>query len=360
VRREAPSAPAPAAPHRRAPRPLPLTGIFVLACLYTLYVARGFLLPVVLAFLLSLLLSPLVRGLRRLHVPEALGALLVLLALVGALGLAVYELAGPALDWMDRAPGSMRQLEAKLRQLKAPVQRVSAATEQVEKMTRVGDDAPRQVEVAGDTLGERLFENAWNFSANTIVMLILLYFLLASGDLFLRKLIRVMPTRADKKRAVEIARQAQSEVSAYLATMTLINVLLGVAVGLAFYFLGMPNPGLWGLMAALLNYVPYLGALVGIATMAVVAFLSFQDTGQALLVPAAYAALNFVESYFVTPVVLGRRLTLNPVVVFIGLTFWGWIWGTVGALIAVPLLVVFKIFCDHSEPLAPVGELLGS
>ncbi|MGH9360311.1 MAG: AI-2E family transporter [Thermoanaerobaculia bacterium] len=337
-----------------------MTGLFILACLYTLYVARAFLLPVVLAVLLKFVLSPLVGGLKRLRIPEGLGALIVLLALVGALGAAFYELAGPAFEWMDRAPGSMRRLEEKLRELKAPVERMSAATERVEEMAQVGDAPPRQVEVADPSLGERLFQNVWNFSANAFVMLVLLYFLLASGDLFLRKLVRVLPTFSDRKRAVEILRQVELEVSAYLSTMTLINIGLGVAVGLAFYLLGMPNPALWAVMVALLNYVPYLGAIVGVAVMAVVAFLTFAETGEALLVPLAYLVINFVESYFVTPMILGRRLTLNPVVIFLGLTFWGWIWGITGALIAVPLLVAVKIVCDHSETLAPVGEFLGS
>ncbi|HEX5760359.1 MAG TPA: AI-2E family transporter [Thermoanaerobaculia bacterium] len=341
-------------------RSMALVGLLVLASLYTLYFARAFVLPVILALLLSFVLQPLVRGLKKLRIPEGLGALVVLLALVGLLAFAAYELAGPALEWLDRAPGSMRRLEAKLRELKAPVERMSEATQRVEEITQVGEQGPRPVEVESASLGERLFQNLWDFSANAVVMLILLYFLLASGDLFLRKLVRIMPTLTDKKRAVEILRQVEDEVSAYLSTITLVNLVLGVAVGLAFYLLDMPNPVLWGLMAALLNYIPYLGAMVGVAIMAVVSFLTFKETGEAMLVPLAYLAINFVESYFLTPMVLGRRLTLNPVVIFIGLTFWGWIWGITGAIIAVPLLVIFKIICDHSEPLAPIGEFLGS
>jgi predicted PurR-regulated permease PerM len=358
--------PEPEPPPRDAPGPSEVRSaalgvLVVLACLYTLYFARGFLLPVVLACLLALLLAPAVRGLKRLRIPEGIGALLVLAVVVGTIGLALYQLTGPALEWLDRAPGSMRRVEQRLRQLKAPVEKVSEATERVERMARVEPGAaPREVEVAGEGLGARLFQNVWDFSADTVVMSILLYFLLASGDLFLRKLVRVLPTRADRQRAVEIAREVQSEVSAYLSTMTLINLCLGAAVGLAFHFLGMPNPALWGVMVALLNFIPYLGPLVGVATISVAAFLTFPEAGRALLVPAAYFALNFVESYFVTPLVLGRRLMLNPVVIFVGLTFWGWLWGVVGALIAVPLLVVLKIFCDRSERLAPLGEFLGS
>jgi len=190
-------------------------------------------------------------------------------------------------------------------------------------------------------------------------MFTLLYFLLAAGDLFLRKLIKVLPSLSDKKRAVEIARQIESDISAYLTTVTAINVVLGLAVWGIMALIGIPNPLLWGVLAMVTNYIPYLGAVVMLAILAMVGFLTFDDVGQALLAPGAFVGLNILESYILTPVVLGRRLTLNPVVIVLGLTFWGWLWGIAGALLAVPIMVVFKIFCDHSEPLAPIGEFLG-
>lgn len=177
--------------------------------------------------------------------------------------------------------------------------------------------------------------------------------------MFLRKLIRVLPRLGDKKRAVEIARQIENDISAYLVTVTMINGCLGVATWGAMALLGVPNPLLWGVLAWATNYIPYLGAMVMYAVLTMVGFLSFDTVTQALMVPGAFGVLNILESYLLTPLVLGRRLTLNPVVIFLGLTFWGWIWGVTGAILAVPIMVVFKIFCDHSEPLASVGEFLG-
>lgn len=340
---------------------LALTGLFILAAFYTLYLARSFILPIVLALLLNFLLSPVVRALRKIRIPEALGAGLVLVALLGALGWGVYELAGPAYEWAQQAPRSMRRLEAKLRDFKKPVQTMSKATEQVEKITEVGGTSrrPQTVEVRTESLGERMFSQATEIVAGGLVMIVLLFFLLASGDLFLRKLIRVLPSLSDKKRAVEIARQIESDISAYLATITAVNVVLGLAVWGIMSLLGVPNPMLWGVLATLTNYIPYLGAIVMIGILAMVGFLSFDNLGQALLVPGSFVGLNLLESYVLTPLVLGRRLTLNPVVIFLGLTFWGWLWGITGALLAVPIMVVLKIFCDHSEPLAPIGEFLG-
>lgn len=340
-------------------RSLALTGMFILAAFYTLYFGRAFFLPIVLALLLNSLLSPVVRGLKRLRIPNALGAALVVFGLLGGLGWGVYELSGPAYEWAQKAPQTMRRLERKLREFKKPVQTMSKATQQVEKITQVGGQAQPTVQVTTETLGERMFSQATELVAGGIVMFILLFFLLASGDLFLRKLIRVLPSLADKRRAVEIARQIETDISSYLVTITAINLTLGLAVWGILSFLGVPNPLLWGVLAMITNYIPYLGAIVMIAVLAMVGFLTFENTTQAMMVPLSFVGLNLLESYLVTPLVLGHRLTLNPVVIFLGLTFWGWLWGITGALLAVPIMVVLKIFCDHTEPLRPIGEFLG-
>jgi predicted PurR-regulated permease PerM len=342
-------------------RSLSLTGLFVLASFYTLYLGRDFFLPIVLALLLNFLLGPLVRGMKRLYVPEKIGAAVVVLGLLGAFGLGGYELSGPAYAWMERAPQSLRTIERKLRDFKKPVQTIGKATEQVERMAKVGGgpETPA-VQVQTTTLGQRMFSQATSLAASGAVMFVLLYFLLASGDLFLRKLIRVLPSLDDKKRAVEIARQIETETSVYLTTITGINILLGVAVGLVMSLVGLPNPVLWGVLAALTNYIPYLGPMTMYIMLAMAGLLTFEDVGRALLAPGGFLCCNVLEAYILTPLVLGRRLTLNPVVIFLGLTFWGWIWGITGALLAVPIMVVFKIFCDHSESLAPIGEFLGS
>lgn len=342
-------------------RSIALTGLFVLASFYTLYFGRAFFLPIVLALLLSFLLSPVVRGLKKLHIPEALGAALAIFSLLGLLVLGAVELATPAYEWMGQAPQSLRRIESKIRDLKKPVQTVSKATEQVEKIAKVsGQDATPKVQVTTESLGARVLGKTTELVSSAVVMLILLYFLLASGDLFLRKLIKVTPSLADKKRAVEIARQIETEVSAYLATITLINIVLGLAVWGALALVGVPNPLLWGVLATFANYIPYLGPILMISVLTMVGLLTFPDVPHALLPPGAFLCLHGLETFLITPMILGRRLTLNPVMIFLGLTFWGWMWGISGAILAVPIMVVFKIFCDHIESLAPVGEFLGS
>jgi predicted PurR-regulated permease PerM len=344
---------------------LAVTGLFVLASFYTLYFCRSLLLPLVLAGLLSLLLSPAVRGLKRLRIPEPLGAGLVLLAVLGSVGFGIYQLSGPAADWIQRAPQSFRAAEVKLRDIRRSVQRLGRATEQVERLAEVSSNSgqrPPAVSVAVQstpTLRERLFSQATDLITDAVVMMILLYFLLASGDLFLRKLIRVLPRVEDRRRAVEIARQVERDISSYLATVTMINLGLGAAVAICFALIGVPNPLLWGAMVTVTNFVPYLGPAINYGTFALIGLLTFDSVPRMLAPAGLFLVLNVFEAYLITPMVLGKRLTLNPVMLFVGLTFWSWLWGIVGAILAVPILVVCKIFCDHLEPLAPIGEFLG-
>lgn len=343
-----------------APRSFVLVGLFLLVLFHTLRVARDLFLPLMLAFFLSFLLRPLLRLLKRAHVPEALGAALLLGVFVGGVGLGLYSLVTPAAEWIAKAPQSLSRIQDKLRALRAPMEQMSRTADQVER-TLAGDSrtTPAAPVKPPAWITPALFGGTTAFVSEAIVVIMLLYFLLASGDLFLRKLVKVLPTFEDKKRAVEIAREMEQNISTYLFTVTLINIGVGVAVGLGTWLLGMPNPVLWGALACVLTYVPYLGALVGIGTLALAALLVFDDVGHALAVPGVYLVVSLVEGNLVTPMVLGRRLTLNPVVVFGALLFWFFLWGIPGALLAVPILAVFKIVCDHVDTLAPIGEFFG-
>jgi predicted PurR-regulated permease PerM len=340
-------------------RSLAITGLFVLAVMYTLYFARAFLLPIVLAVLLDFLLSPVIRTLKRVRVPEPLGAALVILALLGVLGGAIYSLADPAREWMRKAPQSIATVQGRLRELRRPVEQVTKTAEQVEAAAEGTKSGPQEVVVRGPRLSERIFGTTQSLLTGALETLILLYFLLAAGDLFLQKLIKVLPLLRDKKKAVAIARETEASISTYLLTVAVVNVGLGIVVTLVMLLLKMPNAVLWGVLAAVAEFVPYIGATVMLGLLAMAGLVAFPDLGHALLVPAAYMGVNLVQANFVSPTVLGRRLTLNPVAILVGLVFWWWIWGVGGAFIAVPLLATFKIFCDHIESLAPIGEFLG-
>jgi predicted PurR-regulated permease PerM len=196
------------------------------------------------------------------------------------------------------------------------------------------------------------------FLVGTGETLVLLYLLLASGDLFLQKLVRVMPTLTDKKRAVDISHEIQQNISNYLFSVTLINVGLGVIVSLGLYFMGVPNAAMWGILAAVLNFIPYFGPVAGVILLAAVGMLTFDTLWRGIFPPAWYLLLHTLEANFVTPVLLGRRFTLNPVVIFVSLIFWTWLWGMPGALLSVPILVSIKVVCDRVPAMSSVSELL--
>ena len=333
----------------------------MLAVLYTLYFARSFLVPIVFAVLLNFLLSPLVRWLQRFHIPAPLTAGVTVLTLVGVLVLGMFQLAGPVRSWTTGAPATMASAQRKLRQLMVPLERLTRTAQQVEDNltgTPAAEDQPTEVVVAGPTVVSRVFGWTSPVLAGLLEVAVLLYFLLAAGDLFLEKVIRLLPQMHDKKKAVLIARQTESAISTFLLANLAINAVEGLMVFGALWALGMPNAMVWGLMTVVLEFIPYLGAIVMLALLTITALATFDDLTRILMVPGAYLLANIIQANIVTAMVLGRRLQLNPVAVLIGLAFWFWVWGVPGAFIAVPLMSIFKICCDHIERLAPVGEFL--
>jgi len=342
-------------------RSVAINGLFVLAIFYTLYLGRTFFLPITLAFLLSFLFSPLVRILARLRIPEAVGAGLVLVVVVGAVVVAVATISQPAAQWIQQAPKYWKQVQQKADGLIRPATQLNETAQKVEAMAdgTDGNKTPK-VEVKPST---NLVANALTWTKDlvtqAVVLVILLYFLLASGDMFTLKLAKVLPRVRDKKQVIAIIHETEQTISTYLFTVAVINCCLGTCVGLIMFFLGMPNPLMWGVMAALFNFIPYFGPLVGVGVLALAGVVQFDSVAQGILPAACYLCLHGIEANFVTPTVLGHRLALNPIVVFISLMFWSLLWGVIGAFLAVPILMACKIVCDHVEVLSPISELLG-
>jgi predicted PurR-regulated permease PerM len=339
-------------------RHVALVGLALLAVLYTLHLAQAFVLPIVLAILLNLLLSPVVRILRNYRIPAPLGAGILIVLVLGIVGFGAYRLTPAASAWVARAPESLATLQRKVQTLRRPMERMTRAAEQVEQATDMDKKTP-QVEIKGPSLTKQVFGGTTTVLSAAMVVIFLTYFLLAAGDLFLQKLVGLLPQFKDKKTAVRIVRDTEAQISSYLVITTMINAGVGVATGLALALLGMPNPVLWGVVAAVLNFVPYIGGLVNTVILTLAALLTFEDVGHALLVPVVFTAINILEGNLITPMIVGRRMRLNTVAVFIGLIFWWYLWGIPGALLAVPIMATIKIACDHIESLAPIGEFLG-
>jgi predicted PurR-regulated permease PerM len=339
-------------------RSVALTGLFILAVFYTTYFLRSVLLPIVLALLLSYLLRPIVRALARIKIPTLLGAALILITLLSAITLGISALATPAAGWLAKAPAGLQELEYKLLPMKRSMAEVAKASGEIEKIATPDSSSKLAVEVKRRPITEILYVRTPEFITSLVLLLILLFFLLAYDGVFIGKLIKLLPTLSDKKRAVSIAQEIESQVSRYLFTVTIINCCLGLAVGTTVGLLGLRNPVMWGVLVATLNFVPYLGALTGIICMTIGAILSFDSLGYALIFPAVYLGFGTLEGNFITPWVMGRSLTLNPVIILLSLVFWGWMWGIAGVILAVPILAAFKIFCAHIKPMEPLAEFL--
>jgi len=337
----------------------------VLALTYTIYFARAFLLPIVFAMLLNFLLSPLVRLLSRVKIKPPFAAGIIIVALITVVGLAGYELSGPVQRLAASAPATLEVAEGKLKTLLRPLERASRTAQQVAKAASATTDGvstpskPTTVVVEGPSVLTRVFGTTQRVAGFVLEVVILLFFLLAAGDLFLQKLIKVLPSRGEKRLAVQIARETETSISTYLLTTSLVNLCEGAVVAGVMALWGMPSPLLWGALTVLLEFIPYLGAATMIAVLSVAALTVFDSVGHALLIPLSYLAINIVQGQFVSPILLGHRLALNPVALFVGLAFWFWVWGIPGAFIAVPLVATFKIFCDNIDVLAFIGEFLG-
>jgi predicted PurR-regulated permease PerM len=333
--------------------------IAVLMVFYTLYFAASLLVPIAAAVLLCMLLAPAVQLLEGMHVPRLLASAIVVFATVCLIAAGIAALAGPAKDWIEKAPQSLQKVEQRFLSIRRPIEDIQRATEQLKETAHAGaSSGPQEVRVVRPALTDLVLSGTPQAVASVISVTILMYFLLASGDVFLRKLVTVIPTFHDKKRAVEMTRQIETDISFYLLNFTLVNVALGIVMSLVTAVLGLPNPILWGALVTVLNFVPYVGAVTSMAILALAGIQSFDSLPQALAAPVILLVLVIITTQVITPFVLGRGLLLNPVAIFISILLWGWLWGIVGVLLAVPLLASFKIVCQRVERLHPIAEFL--
>ncbi len=336
-----------------------LAGIFIIFMFGAIYFARDMFLPIVIALLLALTLSPLVRFFEKLGVAVFITSTVLIVGTAVMLFVGAYFLSGPVATMVAEIPDVGDALRVKLGGVMASIQDVQDASAQVEEMATGGDTVPK-VAIAQPGLLAFAAGSVANFLSLTAVGLVLALFILASGDLFYVKLVEAFPSFSDKRRAVKTVRAVERQVSRYFLTITTINAGLGVAVGLAMWAIGLRNPVLWGVLAFTLNFLPFLGALVGIAIVAAIGILTFDSIGAGLLPAGAYLLLTAIEGQFVTPHVLGRRLELNTVSVFITVIVWSWLWTIPGALMAVPFLVVLKVICDNVAGWSVLGSFLGA
>jgi predicted PurR-regulated permease PerM len=334
-------------------------GLFALALLATLYVAREIVLPIVLAFILNVVLQPAVRMLERVHVPRILGALLLIGLLFGTIIGFGTALSGPGSSWAAKLPEGVPRLQEHLSFLRAPIDAVREFLQQAQGyVSGDGQASASHVPFIGAEFWQSLFSGTRAFAGGFLEMVLVLFFLLLSGDTFLRRLVEVLPRFGEKRQAIEIFQHIEDDVSAYLITVTIMNIAVGLATALAMWLCGLADPILWGAVAFLLNYVPILGPLIGLVMFTLAGLLTAATLWQALLPATLYLLIHLVEGEAITPMLLARRFTLNPALVILSLVFWYWMWGVPGAILAVPILAMTKIICDRVRTLAAFGHVL--
>jgi predicted PurR-regulated permease PerM len=338
--------------------------VLALAAIAFLYFARPVVLPLVLAGIAAMALKPFMRGLSFLRIPQAPAAAIIVLLVVSSLLWGFIALDKPAEAWIEDAPRRVTDIRSRLQRLFPDVLHLSRAVVAVTDLGATEADK-KQAQKAHPTVEVKDSSGTntlvvWTGSALTLLVevLVLLYLILASGDLLMLKLVRGMRTLEERKRAVEISHDVQRKISDFLFATSLINLGVGVVVAGGLYFIGVPNPVMWGAMAAVLNYVPYFGPTVMAALLAVVGLLTFDTLGKVVIPVAFYFVLHLLESNVVTPILIGRRMALNPLAIFVSLVFWFWLWGVPGALVSVPILVSVKSVCDGLPKGSYIGEII--
>jgi len=349
----------------RRPRPRASTAVLVLAVLavgYTLWAAQALILPVLLAMFFALIGNPIIRLLQRLRIPRFVGALLVLVLGIYSAVMLGRELVAPAGEWIREAPREMRELAPKLRNLAKPMQEANKAAENIARAAG-GDTGSKPVQVVKTEVDDpyKVLTSTPLMIASVLAVVLLTFFFMVYGQDLQRNALALLPGRQQKRLTVEILQAIEHEVSRYVLTISMINMVVGLVFAASLYFfLQVPlnEALLWGTMAALLNFAPYVGPLIGIIVMLLMGFVTYNELWQSLLPAAIYLGLHTLEGQIVTPILLGRRMALSPLVLILALMLFGWLWGIVGLLLAVPLLVCVKIVLSRIDGLEGWAKLL--
>ena len=353
-------------------RNVALSVIAVILSVLFLQYAQAVLIPVVIGMLTFYALDPIVDRLQKAGVPRVVGAWVVLAALIGASGYGLWTLRDDAIAVVDELPRAAAEVRQSLRQQREPsaIDKLQEAAKEIDKTAAAaaGPATPdpggvQRVQIvqpfrATDYLTYGSM-GALALGSQAVMILFLSYFLLVSDDLFKRKLVKIVPTLSKKKITVEIVEEIGTQIERFLMVQVFTSLLVAVATSLALWWLGLEQAVIWGILAGILNSVPYFGPLVVTGGLMVVAYLQFRTFDMTFYVAGIALVITTLEGWLLTPTLMGKAASINPVAIFIGIIFWSWVWGVWGLILAVPMLMMIKSVCDRIEELQPIGELLG-
>ena len=347
----------PEARNRAAVPGKPSAGLLIVATVaagIALDFAQEIFIPISLGLLFAALFRPVVRMLSGFRIPAPVTATLVVLACLGLLGTSVSLLSGPVGDWVTEAPKTLAAARGKLEKLRRPIKQVSRAVEQAQNEVTGAEEKPQKAPVAPPAANPgippfvgRVFATTAGILGTLLQTIVIVFLLLATGDLFARKLAAVMPKPATGT-AEDAVDDAEAVMRRYLVVTALINAGQGLVVILVMMLIGMPNPALWGLLTFVFEFLPYVGALFMVAALTITGFATFDSLGQILLAPIAYITISTIQNNAVSPFAYGSGLRVNPLVVLLGVLVGWFLWGVAGAFVAVPLLAAVKVFADRS------------
>jgi predicted PurR-regulated permease PerM len=338
---------------------VPLYGLFILGVLYTLYVANNVILPVLLALLTSLLLAPLVKySQRKLKTPRIVSALALLILLLAVMAGLAFVISQPLMEWAGRIPEGLSKVLMGESGVKATIEQVTQSAQEMEETVQgLSQEKTTTVVLQEDSWRQRLFNMAKSAFVGLALAMALSYFLLVNGDRLIQNLVRQMH-RSYRRRVFRVIRDSQSEIAKYLGIISLSNTTVGLLTGLMTWAIGLPSPAVWGVVAALARFVPYLGVIITIGLLAVVSVISLDELWMMALAPLGYLALTSLVGFFLEPYIHGFRMSINPAVIFVSIFFWGWLWGAVGVLLAVPLMTVLQVVLKQIPVLRPIYRVI--
>lgn len=339
----------------------------VMLVLYALYYARSLIIPIATSVVLYLTLRPIVRHAKHIGIPSPVGAIGTIVGILLTLGLGTYLVLEPAKETIGSAPQHLAVAKEKLSFITDRLKDVDEAKEDLAETEdaaagEVANEKPVPVQIKQPT-----WTSGWSYLSGTgnvvsflTICIALLYFLLATGDDLLRSVMRSLPNFSSRRKLVEVIENVQEGLGSYLAQVSAINAGLGVCVAVVMWMLGMPSPVMWGVMAFAFNFIPIVGAIAGALIIFFVALLNFEPTYYAFIITLAFMTLTSLEGQFITPAILGRSMSMSPVLVFLSIVVWGWMWGIMGVFLSVPILIAARMACEGYEDLRPLAMILGA
>ncbi len=329
--------------------------LLVLAILYTLYFARALIVPIVAAILLYQLLQRPVQALNDVGLPLPASSAIVLFGLVGIIATGAHFMVEPAEQWLRDAPASLGELRRELQRTAGTFDELRELGEEIDELATMGESDPSvpMVQIRPPGHLQAITGSLPAVVAGALLAFVACFFLLIQGERLGRALVALGPSRLSRRRISNILRGVGAQVSTYLMTVTMINTGLGIVVALVMWIMQVPHPAMWGALAGILNFAPYVGPAVNTFVLTVVGVTAFDSLGQALSVPAAYLVVTTLEGMVITPMILGRRVSIGSLWAFLSVVFWGWMWGAPGALMAVPLTACIFVFWQAFRDVDP-------